>query len=146
MWFGITVEDHNYLVDLFESLPNLGIRLKIFAHASRIIYQIKFEHVYMFYHEQYWLFFIYISSKDPNMIHMYILFSNTNHHMSGDAQLLNDLCDVSSYLASMSNGSMIIASNMETYLTNNMKLHHIPYVPYLKYHKLMIEIFLSHIF
>ncbi|WMV15523.1 hypothetical protein MTR67_008908 [Solanum verrucosum] len=32
---GITVEDHSYLVDSLEGLSNLGIRLKVFVHASR---------------------------------------------------------------------------------------------------------------
>ena len=63
----------------------------------------------------------------------WIVDTGASHHMSGDAQLLNDLCDVPPYLVSLPNGSTTVALKMGTViLTNNMKLHHVFYIPRLK--------------
>ncbi|KAH0650429.1 hypothetical protein KY284_030341 [Solanum tuberosum] len=60
----------------------------------------------------------------------WIVDTGESHHISGDAQLLNDLCDVPPYLVSLPNGSTIVGSKMGTViLTDKMKLHHVLYVP-----------------
>lgn len=53
--------------------------------------------------------------------------------MSGNALLLNDLCDEPPYLVNLPNGSMTVALKTGTVtLINNIKLHHVLYVPQLK--------------